>query len=169
MRNITPFGIIDGMEKTAELLVAWLRERGLTCATAESCTGGWVGKAITSVPGASDVYLGGVVSYANSVKMDVLGVPHEVLERVGAVSRDCAIAMALGARSLTKADRAVSVTGIAGPGGGSELKPVGTVWFALATADGAKAEMCVFKGGRDEIRRSAVMKALELLGEEDGR
>ncbi len=151
------------MKTSAELLVAKLRESGLTCATAESCTGGGVAEAITSVPGASEVYLGSVVSYANSVKEDVLGVPREVLAGVGAVSRECAARMAIGARELIKADRAVSVTGIAGPGGGSIAKPVGTVWFGLATADGATAEMCRFEGGREDIRRQAVEKALELL------
>lgn len=147
----------------ADILVAKLRNRGLTCATAESCTGGGVAEAITSVPGASDVYLGSVVSYANSVKENVLGVPHEVIATVGAVSRECASRMATGVRELLKVDRAVSVTGIAGPGGGSPAKPVGTVWFGLATAEGAIEEMCRFEGGREEVRRQAVEKALELL------
>ena len=119
---------------TAERLVGVLAEKGMTCATAESCTGGGVGYTITSVSGASAVFWGGVISYDNSVKRDVLGVPEEVLATKGAVSSECAAAMAEGARRLLKTDLAVSLTGIAGPGGGTAEKPVGLVWFGLASA-----------------------------------
>lgn len=147
----------------AENLVALLKATGKTCATAESCTGGKAGAAITSVSGASDVYLGGVVSYANSVKHSVLGVSREILSSCGAVSEECAIAMAEGVRLLTGADIAVSVTGIAGPGGATADKPVGLVWFARATADGTMAEKAIFAGGREEVRDKAVAHALGLM------
>ena len=147
----------------AERLVAELKARGLTCATAESCTGGSVGGAITAVPGSSAVFLGGVISYANEVKRDVLGVPQEILDAHGAVSPECAERMAAGARNLLKADLAVSLTGIAGPDGGSAEKPVGLVWFGLATKDGVRTEKVVFGGDRAAVRAQAVDHALGLL------
>jgi len=148
---------------TAEELVKRLAESGKTCGTAESCTGGGVGSAITSVPGSSAVFLGGVTSYANSVKRDVLGVHQETLDAVGAVSRETAAQMAIGARSLLGADFAVSTTGIAGPGGGSEEKPVGLVWFGVATPSGVTTDKAVFPGDRAEVRAAAVEHALGLL------
>lgn len=148
---------------TAEKLVARLTESGKTCATAESCTGGGVGSAITSASGASAVYWGGVVSYDNSVKRNVLGVPGEVLATQGAVSGECAAAMAEGARRLLDTDFAVSTTGIAGPGGGSAEKPVGLVWFGLSSARGVLTERKVFPGDRDAVRAAAVEHALRLL------
>ena len=111
----------------AEKLVELLKAQGLTCATAESCTGGGVGSAITAVPGSSAVFAGGVISYSNEVKAEVLGVPRDDLARVGAVSSEVAAQMAEGARRLLKTDMAVSLTGIAGPDGGSAEKPVGLV------------------------------------------
>ena len=147
----------------AEKLVDLLRAQGLTCATAESCTGGGVGAAITSVPGSSDVFLGGVVSYANAVKQGVLGVSPETLATVGAVSSETAAQMADGVRRLLKADLAVSVTGIAGPGGGSAEKPVGLVWFGLATKDGVRTERAIFTGDRAAVRAQAVTHALGML------
>ena len=147
----------------AERLVAKLKERGLTCVTAESCTGGCVGGAITAVPGSSAVFLGGVISYANEVKRDVLGVPQEILATHGAVSSECAERMAAGARALLKSDLAVSLTGIAGPDGGSAEKPVGLVWFGLATKDGVRTEKMVFDGDRAAVRAQAVVHALGLL------
>ena len=148
---------------TAEKLVKTLIDRNLTCATAESCTGGGVGNAITAVPGSSAVFWGGVISYDNSVKRDVLGVPENVLATVGAVSQECAAAMAKGVRRLLKTDLAVSVTGIAGPGGGTTEKPVGLVWFGLATAAGVKTGSKVFPGDRAAIRAAAIEHALGLL------
>ena len=147
----------------AERLVAELKARGLTCATAESCTGGSVGGAITAVPGSSAVFLGGVISYANEVKRDVLGVSQEILDAHGAVSPECAERMAAGARNLLKADLAVSLTGIAGPDGGSAEKPVGLVWFGLAAPDGVRTEKVVFGGDRAAVRAQAVDHALGLL------
>ncbi|MBO7483357.1 MAG: nicotinamide-nucleotide amidohydrolase family protein [Kiritimatiellae bacterium] len=151
------------MTTQAETLVSLLAARGMTCATAESCTGGGVGSAITSVPGSSAVYLGGVVSYSNSVKSGVLGVSEATLAAHGAVSPECAAEMAEGARRLTGADVAVSVTGIAGPGGGSAEKPVGLVWFGLAAPGGTRTEKALFAGDRDRVRASAVVHAIGML------
>ena len=148
---------------TVEKLVKVLTEKKMTCATAESCTGGGVGYAITGVSGASAVFWGGVISYDNSVKRGVLGVPEEVLATQGAVSPECAAAMAEGARRLLKTDLAVSLTGIAGPGGGSEEKPVGLVWFGLASPSGTVTEKKIFPGDRDAVRTAAIEHALQLL------
>lgn len=147
----------------AEKLVALLQAQGLTCATAESCTGGGVGSAITAVPGSSAVFAGGVISYANAVKERVLGVAPETLATVGAVSAETAAQMAAGARRLLGTDLAVSVTGIAGPDGGSDAKPVGLVWFGLATAAGTRTEKCLFCGDRAHVREQAVVHALGML------
>lgn len=147
----------------AERLVELLKARGLTCVTAESCTGGGVGAAITAVPGSSAVFLGGVISYANAVKQGVLGVSPTTLATVGAVSSETAAQMADGARRLLKADLAVSVTGIAGPDGGSAAKPVGLVWFGLATAAGVRTEKAIFAGDRAAVRAQAVTHALGML------
>ncbi len=151
------------MDLNAAKLVALLKASGKTCATAESCTGGGIGAAITSVPGSSDVYLGGVVSYANSVKRGLLGVSQEILDSVGAVSSECAAQMAEGARRATGADIAVSVTGIAGPGGGSAEKPVGLVWFGISSHSGTRTEKALFQGNRDAVRKSAVTHAIGML------
>ena len=147
----------------AEKLVALLKAQGLTCATAESCTGGGVGSAITAVPGSSAVFAGGVISYSNDVKREVLGVSSDILQNVGAVSAETAAQMAEGARKLLKTDLAVSLTGIAGPDGGSEEKPVGLVWFGLATKDGVRTEKCIFRGDRAQVRAQAVTHALGML------
>ena len=148
---------------TAEKLVKVLTEKKLTCATAESCTGGGVGYAITSVSGASAVFWGGVISYDNSVKHGTLGVPTEILETKGAVSSECASAMADGVRQRMGTDLAVSITGIAGPGGGTAEKPVGLVWFGVASTSGVRAEKMIFSGDRDAVRSSAIEHALQLL------
>lgn len=147
----------------AKNLVELLKASGKTCATAESCTGGMIGSLITAVPGSSDVYLGGVVSYANSVKENVLGVSNNTLESFGAVSGECAREMALGIKKITGADIAVSVTGIAGPGGATDDKPVGLVWFGLATNDTVRVEKAIFAGSRNEVRKSAAMHALGMI------
>lgn len=159
---------------TAEKLVQVLIEKNLTCATAESCTGGGVGFAITGVSGSSAVFWGGVISYDNSVKRDVLGVPEEVLATKGAVSSECASAMAEGVRRLLKTDLAVSLTGIAGPGGGSAEKPVGLVWFGLASGGACSrvtvvTEKRIFYGDRKAVRTAAIEHALGLLLEEADR
>lgn len=151
------------VERAAANLVALMKANGATCATAESCTGGGVGAAITSVPGASETFLGGVASYADSAKRDVLRVDGGIIERRGAVSGECAAAMACGARALFGADFAVSVTGIAGPGGGTPEKPVGLVWFAIASAAGVRTEKAIFPGSRDDVRNAAVLHAIGML------
>lgn len=151
------------MNEKAKELVEVLLEKGLTVATAESCTGGGVAHAITSVPGSSAVFMGGVVSYANEVKERVLGVCPETLAVVGAVSSETAAQMVEGVRDLMKVDLAVSLTGIAGPDGGSVLKPVGTVWFGYGTREATKTEMKVFSGNREEVRAGAIDHALGLL------
>lgn len=152
-------------DDTLEVRVLELaRARGLTIATAESCTGGLIAKRLTDVPGSSDVVMGGVVSYANSVKQGVLDVPGRDLEAWGAVSAVVAEAMARGARNHLRADLTVSVTGVAGPGGGTPDKPVGTVWFGLASAEGTTSVMKKFPDfGRDRVREMTAAVALRLL------
>lgn len=144
-------------------LVAILSAQGLTCAAAESCTGGGVGAAITSVPGSSEVFAGGVVSYSNEAKRNILGVSADALDKFGAVSPQVAAQMADGARRLLGTDLAVSVTGIAGPGGGSAEKPVGLVWFGVSSAKSTRTEKAIFAGDRAQIRRQAVIHALGML------
>jgi len=137
--------------------------RGLTLATAESCTGGMVAERLTSVPGSSRVFLGGVVAYADEVKKAELGVPAELLERHGAVSAATASAMAVGARERLGADVAVAVTGIAGPEGGSDEKPVGLVYLHADSPFGSRTVDFVFPGDREGIRRRAAVTALHLV------
>ncbi|WP_298224965.1 CinA family protein [Acidocella sp.] len=146
----------------ATALIDLYKARGMTLATAESCTGGLVAAALTAVPGSSAVFTNGLVTYANEAKAKLLGVPQATLAEHGAVSAQVAKAMAEGARRCTGTDAAISVTGIAGPGGGSPEKPIGTVWFGLATAKGSFAEHQLFTGTRDEIRAKAVAYALGL-------
>ncbi|NGX15257.1 CinA family protein [Wenzhouxiangella sp. XN24] len=142
----------------------WLVARGEKLATAESCTAGWIAKAVTDIPGSSEWFLAGIASYADAAKTALLGVPGELLESEGAVSKAVVEAMAQGALARTGADRAVAVSGVAGPGGGTPDKPVGTVWFAWARADGDgviyKTRLEHFQGDRDAIRRQAVNRAL---------
>ena len=140
-----------------------LRQRGLTLAVAESCTGGGLGDAITDVPGSSAYFLGGVVAYANAAKENLLAVPGEVLATHGAVSWQTAVAMAEGARRLLGADVALAATGIAGPGGGAPNKPVGLVYIALATPEGSEWQRNIWQGSRRENKLASVRAALELL------
>ena len=137
--------------------------RGKTLVTAESLTGGGIGAALTAVPGASEVYKGGVISYTNEVKHHVLGVDTEVLESVGAVSEPVAREMAAGARNLLKADVAVSVTGLAGPGGDEFGTPVGTVFIGYADKNGASWTRREFDGGREQIRQHTAAAALQMV------
>jgi nicotinamide-nucleotide amidase len=139
------------------------RARGLRLATAESCTGGMVAERITSIPGSSDVFVGAIVAYADEVKAHELGVPGDVLERYGAVSAETAEAMASGARERLGTEVAVSVTGIAGPGGGTPEKPVGLVYLHAASPDGARNADFVLPGDRNTIRRRATVTALHLV------
>ena len=148
-----------------EIVLAASRRSGLTLATAESCTGGLVGARLTSVPGASEVYLGGVVAYADEVKRASLGVPEEVLERHGAVSAEAAEAMAAGARAALGADVGLAVTGIAGPGGGTKEKPVGLVFIHASSPDGELASRLELGKDRDGVRARATVAALHLLRE----
>ena len=147
--------------KVESRLVARCQERGVTLAMAESCTGGLVAARITAVPGASAVFWGGVVSYANEVKRGLLGVPQAVLESVGAVSAECAEAMAAGARERLNADVAVSVTGIAGPDGGTPQKPVGLVYVGLAWKKERLAFRFLFDGDRKGVKAQATEQALQ--------
>lgn len=136
-----------------------------TLAVAESCSGGFIAHCITNVPGASEIFLGGLVAYSNAAKMTVLGVREECLLREGAVSEATARAMAEGARRLFQSDYAVSATGIAGPGGGTMDKPVGLVYVAVACADATRATRCLFSGVREDIKRQTADKALSMLVE----
>lgn len=147
----------------ASELVKEFATRGLTLATAESCTGGLIASAITSVPGASSVFTHGFVTYANAAKNQMLDVPKTMLETYGAVSKPVACAMAEGARTRAGVDYAISTTGIAGPDGGTIDKPVGTVWFGLAGPTGTRAYHQQFNGDRNAIRTQAVTFALSLL------
>lgn len=150
--------------RLASLLVRAAHEAGMTFATAESCTGGLIGGTVTAVSGASQVFQGGVISYANRVKQEVLGVPANILAAEGAVSAPSARAMAEGVRRLTHADLAVAVTGIAGPGGGTPEKPVGLVYFGIAgPGTQVRSERHIFGGDRDEVREQTVHTALSLL------
>lgn len=155
------------IREEAAALVNLATREGLTCGCAESCTGGLVSGAITAIPGSSAVLRGGIVSYAIPIKKSVLGVSSEVLDdpAVGAVSEPCALQMCAGAQRVLSCDVAVSVTGIAGPGGEEPGKPVGTVWFGLCTKDTLKAECRHFAGDRDEVRSQAVLHAIGLLRE----
>ena len=147
----------------AQRVVDALREAGMTVATAESLTGGLIGAEITSVAGSSDVFRGGIMSYASDVKRDVLGVGQGVIDEFGVVSEQCAKQMADGARASLNADIAVSVTGIAGPGGAEPGKPVGTVWMGVSTASSCSAHEFHFDGDRDSVRRQTVSAALNAV------
>jgi nicotinamide-nucleotide amidase len=146
-------------------LQALCLERGLTIATAESCTGGLIAKLITDVAGSSGYFLGGIVSYSNEAKLQLLGVSEEELAAHGAVSAQVARSMAIGALGRFGADLAVSVTGIAGPGGGSVAKPVGLTYVAVADAAGADVRRLVSSGDRAGVREAGARAALELLVE----
>ncbi len=137
--------------------------RGKTLATAESCTGGGVGAALTAVPGSSAVFMGGVISYDNSVKMGVLGVPEEWITKYGAVSPWVAMEMASGVRGLLHTDVAVSVTGLAGPGGDNHGHPVGTVYIAYEDRERNGVHHYRFEGDRESVRNQAIEAALNLI------
>lgn len=148
----------------AQALAQRLTACGLTLAAAESCTGGWIAKLLTDIAGSSAWFESGLVTYSNATKQSLLGVPDTTLREAGAVSEECALAMASGVRDRFDVDLAVAVTGIAGPGGGSPDKPVGTVWIAWQSRDSRPvAERFRFAGDRDAVRRRSVAAALDGL------
>ena len=155
----------ETLQKLAATVVGELTTAGKAVATAESCTGGWIAKAITDVPGSSAVFGYGIVGYSNGAKESLLGVRNQTLEENGAVSKAAVEEMARGAIGLSGADIAVAVSGIAGPEGGTAEKPVGTVWFAWAVRDGASVKVVTscqsFSGDRDLVRELTVAHALQ--------
>ncbi|HVY50916.1 MAG TPA: CinA family protein [Devosia sp.] len=146
-------------------IIKRLKAKGWTIAAAESCTGGLIAGALTSIPGSSDAVYGGFVTYANEAKITMVGVPYGTLREFGAVSKEVAVAMAEGALAAAGTHVAIAVTGIAGPDGGSAEKPVGLVHFALATMDATHHLRRNFNPGwtRDDIRHAAVIEALKLI------
>lgn len=142
-----------------------LKIKGMTFASAESCTGGNIAHLITLIPGSSEVFRGGAVTYATPTKTKVLGVPKEIIETDGVVSRRVVESMATGTRNLMEADFGVATTGVAGPSGGSEETPVGTVWIGVATPNGTASKLCQFGKGRSKVIRQATLEAYELLYE----
>jgi nicotinamide-nucleotide amidase len=158
------------MSETLDILSHALGQRlaaaGLRLATAESCTGGWLAKVVTDIPGSSGWLDRGFVVYSNAAKTEMLGVDAGTIATEGAVSEPVARAMAVGALARSDAQIAIAITGIAGPEGGSDDKPVGTVWFAWAFADGeVSAQRLQFAGNREEVRHQSVRVALERLSE----
>ena len=153
----------EGEVDLAALVLDAARRKGLRIGTAESCTGGLVGERLTEIPGSSDVFTGGVVCYDNSLKTSLLGVPSALIEAEGAVSEAAARAMAEGALRSLKVDLSVAVTGIAGPGGGTDAKPIGTVWLAVADGSKTTARRSVFLGDRHDIRQRAAQGALHMM------
>ncbi len=153
------------LEQRAAAVLEQCRSRGIKVATAESCTGGMLSALLTSVPGSSDIFECGFVTYSNEAKKKMLGVSHELIAEHGAVSRACALAMAHGAILQSVASLAISITGVAGPGGGTAAKPVGLVHFACARRNGATEHREERFGdiGRAGIRTASVEVALELL------
>ena len=155
---------LNELKRAATALVATLRESGRTVTSAESCTGGLVAKLITDIAGSSDCFGYGFVTYSNDAKQSELGVSAATLDRDGAVSKATVREMARGALKRSRASLAVAISGIAGPGGGSDDKPVGTVWFAFAARGHATVTEChCFPGDRDGVRRAAALRALEGL------
>ncbi len=155
---------MNAPENTIEALIGrLLRQRGLKLAVAESCTGGLVCHRITNIPGSSEYFLGGIVAYAYEAKVALLEVSWDTLKACGAVSRETVLEMARGARNALGADIGLSVSGIAGPGGGLPNKPVGTTWIGLVAADGEWARYFVFEGNREQNKASSAEAVLTLL------
>lgn len=151
----------DALTTLAERVGARLKTTGARLVTAESCTGGWVAQAVTSVSGSSDWFERGFIAYSNDAKRELLGVLQATLDRHGAVSAETAGEMALGALGRSRGTLAVAVTGIAGPTGGTPAKPVGTVCFAWASDAGIRSEIRHFDGDRQSVRRQSVRRALQ--------
>lgn len=160
--NDAPIPSDAALRTLSESVAGVLRARGQMLATAESCTGGWIAKACTDITGSSDWFEVAAVTYSNRAKQSLLGITSATLEKHGAVSRECALEMVAGVLARFGASIAVAVTGIAGPGGGTPDKPVGTVWIAWQRRGGAaQAELFHFDGDRDAVRRQTVAAALE--------
>ncbi|HEY6089928.1 MAG TPA: nicotinamide-nucleotide amidohydrolase family protein, partial [Gemmatimonadaceae bacterium] len=160
--RLSAYAYGEGDADLAAVVLEKCRAAGLKLAVAESCTGGMLGERLTNVPGSSDVFLGGVIAYHNDVKRNLLGVRAEALEKYGAVSEQVALQMASGVREKLGAGVGVSVTGIAGPGGGTPEKPVGLVWVAVQGSE-VKARRFHVVGDRAEIRQRAAQAALEMV------
>ena len=140
-----------------------LQQKKLTLATAESCTGGLIAHLMTNIPGSSEYFLGGIVAYSYQAKADLLGVSWDTLNSKGAVSKETVLEMAIGARNKMKADIVVSVSGIAGPGGGTPDKPVGTTWVGLATQNEEEARHFIWNGDREENKKHSAEAALQFI------
>ncbi len=151
--------------KTVEELAELLTSRSWTVAVAESCTGGLLGHLITSVPGSSEYFQGGMTAYSNTAKIDLLGITQDCLRNHGSVSERTALAMATGVRDAFQVDLGIGITGIAGPGGGTEQKPVGTVYVAVAGDLNEKIKTLALDGSRDDIKLAAAEAALEFACE----
>ena len=151
------------MNQLDQKIARLFRDSGATLSVAESCSGGLISKRITDLPGSSGYFNLGVVTYSNSSKERVLGVPHELIEINGAVSSEVALAMAVGVRTLSGSDVTLATTGIAGPEGGTAEKPVGTVFIAIASRDGSEVFMHHFEGNREMVREATAEAALILL------
>ncbi len=153
----------EGVSTLEEAVLEELRNKKITAGCAESCTGGMISSSLTDIAGASEFFMGGVVCYSNQSKVNLLGVDFKVIEKYGAVSFQCAEMMAKGAAKVLSSDLALSVTGIAGPGGGTKEKPVGTVWYSLCSRDSVESQHFHFDGTRAHIRARARAKGLELM------
>ncbi|MBX2980373.1 MAG: competence/damage-inducible protein A [Flavobacteriales bacterium] len=156
----------EGEERLEQVVGRMLKERGETLGLAESCTGGFVSHLVTSIPGSSAYYVGGVVSYANAVKMAELGIPADMLKLEGAVSRPVVEQMAQGVRQALRTDHSIAISGVAGPDGGTPEKPVGTVWIAVAGPHGVRSTMGNFPGSRDLVIKRSALAALNMLRKE---
>lgn len=153
---------MTSMAATSEKILSVCREREWTLSVAESCTGGLIGGCLTAIPGSSACFIGGVIAYSNGLKTGLIGVSPDIIRLKGAVSEEAALAMARGVVKATGADCGISVTGIAGPDGGTPEKPVGTVWLAVVWPSGEMSRSCRFPGERAEVREQTVRAALEL-------
>ncbi|WP_298911696.1 CinA family protein [uncultured Algimonas sp.] len=158
--------VLADMFRRSQALLDLAKEKGATLGVVESCTGGLLGAALTAPPGSSTVFHGGFLTYSNALKQSLVGVSADTLQRYGAVSEQTALEMAAGGRDRLDVDYAISITGIAGPSGGSLEKPVGTVWFGLASDRGVTAQMKPFGDlPRNRVRDQAVLHALTMLNE----
>jgi nicotinamide-nucleotide amidase len=167
-RLVYNFTMNDDPDALTQRLATQLLAKRKSACTAESCTGGLIAKTFTDLAGSSDWFERGFVTYSNAAKSEMLGVPPSVIEDYGAVSEAVANAMASGALRHSAADYAVAVTGVAGPGGGSDEKPVGTVWIAVASADQLEAQCHQFEGDRAAVREATLVAGLVMLIERVG-